>query len=78
MLNVPKKANDAMHLSMLDGCDISVDMLGEVVLQDMFQVIMKIVLKRLLSSSEKSRLYEERGTISFRSDAGLWSVGGNF
>lgn len=37
MLNVPKKANDAMHLSMLDGCDISVDMLGDVVLQDNFQ-----------------------------------------
>jgi triple functional domain protein len=22
MLNVPKKANDAMHLSLLDGCDV--------------------------------------------------------
>ncbi|XP_022244114.1 triple functional domain protein-like isoform X1 [Limulus polyphemus] len=38
MLNVPKKANDAMHLSMLDGCDVSLDQLGEVVLQDTFQV----------------------------------------
>ncbi|CAG0918915.1 unnamed protein product [Notodromas monacha] len=30
MLNVPKKANDAMHLSMLEGCDMSLDTLGEV------------------------------------------------
>ncbi|XP_071053767.1 triple functional domain protein isoform X4 [Onthophagus taurus] len=38
MLNVPKKANDAMHLSLLEGCDISVDKLGEVILQDAFSV----------------------------------------
>lgn len=37
MLNVPKKANDAMHLSLLEQCDISIDNLGEVVLQDAFQ-----------------------------------------
>ncbi|XP_037933419.1 triple functional domain protein isoform X2 [Teleopsis dalmanni] len=37
MLNVPKKANDAMHLSLLENCDISTDNLGEVVLQDAFQ-----------------------------------------
>jgi triple functional domain protein len=37
-LNVPKKANDALHLSMLEGCDVSHDTLGEVVLQDSFQV----------------------------------------
>ena len=29
MMNVPKKANDAMHLSMLSDCD-DVDTLGEV------------------------------------------------
>jgi triple functional domain protein len=33
MLNVPKKANDVMHLSLLEQCDISLDSLGEVVLQ---------------------------------------------
>ncbi len=38
-LSVPKKANDALHLSMLEGCDLSLDDLGEVVLQDSFQVI---------------------------------------
>lgn len=38
MLNVPKKANDAMHLSLLEGCDMSTDKLGEVVLQDAFSV----------------------------------------
>ncbi|KAK6627027.1 hypothetical protein RUM44_009504 [Polyplax serrata] len=38
MLNVPKKANDAMHLSHLENCDISLDKLGEVILQDTFQV----------------------------------------
>lgn len=38
MLNVPKKANDAMHLSMLDGCDVTLDKLGEVILQDTFHV----------------------------------------
>jgi hypothetical protein len=38
MLNVPRKANDAMHLSLLEGCDVSLDKLGEVILQDSFQV----------------------------------------
>ncbi|KAM8710185.1 hypothetical protein ACLKA7_016906 [Drosophila subpalustris] len=37
MLNVPKKANDAMHLSLLENCDVSIDKLGEVVLQEAFQ-----------------------------------------
>ncbi|XP_046675322.1 triple functional domain protein isoform X5 [Homalodisca vitripennis] len=38
MLNVPKKANDALHLSLLEGCDISLDELGEVILQDTLHV----------------------------------------
>lgn len=38
-LNVPKKANDALHLSMLEGCDISLETLGDVVLQDSFQIV---------------------------------------
>ncbi|XP_041986619.1 triple functional domain protein isoform X2 [Aricia agestis] len=38
MVSVPKKANDAMHLSNLEGCDVPMDSLGEVVLQDSFQV----------------------------------------
>lgn len=38
MLNVPKKANDAMHLSLLEGCDVPMDKLGEVILQENFQV----------------------------------------
>ena len=37
-LNVPKKANDALHLNMLEGCDVSRETLGEVILQDSFQV----------------------------------------
>lgn len=36
MLNVPKKANDALHLSLLEQCDVSIDNLGEPVLQDSF------------------------------------------
>uniref|UniRef100_T1JUE4 DH domain-containing protein n=1 Tax=Tetranychus urticae TaxID=32264 RepID=T1JUE4_TETUR len=38
MLLVPKKANDALHLSMLEGCDISINQLGEVIMQDSFQI----------------------------------------
>ncbi|XP_049540930.1 triple functional domain protein [Anopheles darlingi] len=38
MLNVPKKANDVMHLSLLEQCDIPIDNLGDVVLQDSFLV----------------------------------------
>lgn len=38
MLNVPKKANDALHLSLLEGCDVRIDTLGDVVLQDSFTV----------------------------------------
>ena len=37
-MNVPKKANDAMHLSMLDGLEESLEALGEVLLQDTFTV----------------------------------------
>jgi kalirin len=41
MLNVPKKANDAMHLSHLEGLEeegLSKEALGDVLLQDKFQV----------------------------------------
>ncbi|XP_071823329.1 triple functional domain protein-like isoform X3 [Apostichopus japonicus] len=38
MLMVPKKANDAMHLSMLDGFEGDLEAQGEVLLQDSFQV----------------------------------------
>uniref|UniRef100_A0A5S6QCN5 Non-specific serine/threonine protein kinase n=1 Tax=Trichuris muris TaxID=70415 RepID=A0A5S6QCN5_TRIMR len=37
MLNVPKKANDILHLSMLEGCS-DVDALGDVLQQEMFIV----------------------------------------
>lgn len=39
MLNVPKKVNDALHVSLLDGCDLSLDKLGDVIMHDTFQVI---------------------------------------
>ncbi|XP_029657628.1 kalirin isoform X4 [Octopus sinensis] len=38
MVNVPKKANDAMHLSMLEGLEDNLEALGEVLLQDNFTV----------------------------------------
>ncbi|XP_030830052.1 kalirin [Strongylocentrotus purpuratus] len=38
MLTVPKKANDAMHVSMLEGFDDYLRAHGEVILQDAFQV----------------------------------------
>uniref|UniRef100_A0A8C4NB02 Trio Rho guanine nucleotide exchange factor a n=2 Tax=Eptatretus burgeri TaxID=7764 RepID=A0A8C4NB02_EPTBU len=38
MLSVPKRANDAMHLSMLDGFDENLDAQGELILQESFQV----------------------------------------
>ncbi|XP_060840380.1 triple functional domain protein isoform X2 [Rhopalosiphum padi] len=38
MLSVPRKANDALHLSLLEGCDISTDELGDVVVQDTLYV----------------------------------------
>ncbi|XP_073703801.1 triple functional domain protein [Garra rufa] len=38
MLNVPKKANDAMHLSMLEGFDENIESQGELILQESFQV----------------------------------------
>ena len=38
-LSVPKKANDALHLSLLEGCDVSFETLGEVVLQESFQAV---------------------------------------
>ncbi|XP_024113671.1 triple functional domain protein isoform X3 [Oryzias melastigma] len=38
MLSVPKRANDAMHLSMLEGFDENLESQGELILQDSFQV----------------------------------------
>lgn len=38
MLSVPKKANDAMHVSMLEGFDENLAVQGELILQDAFQV----------------------------------------
>ncbi|CAH2304994.1 kalirin isoform X4 [Pelobates cultripes] len=38
MLSVPKKANDAMHVSMMEGFDENLDVQGELILQDSFQV----------------------------------------
>ncbi|XP_078619950.1 kalirin-like isoform X2 [Branchiostoma floridae x Branchiostoma japonicum] len=38
MLNVPKKANDAMHLSMLEGFEGNFEAQGDMLLQDSFQV----------------------------------------
>ncbi|XP_072009143.1 triple functional domain protein isoform X2 [Engystomops pustulosus] len=38
MLSVPKRANDAMHLSMLEGFEENIDSQGELILQDSFQV----------------------------------------
>ncbi|XP_051564019.1 kalirin-like isoform X2 [Myxocyprinus asiaticus] len=38
MLSVPKRANDAMHVSMLEGFDENLDVHGELILQDTFQV----------------------------------------
>ena len=39
MISVPKKLNDSMHLSMLEGVDENTSkQLGEVILQDAFQV----------------------------------------
>lgn len=32
-MNIPKKANDAMHLSLLEQCDVPVNSLGDVILQ---------------------------------------------
>ena len=38
MLNVPKRANDAMHLSMLTGFEGNLSLCGDVLLQDNFTV----------------------------------------
>ncbi|XP_026687263.1 kalirin-like isoform X2 [Diaphorina citri] len=39
MLSVPRKANDALHLSLLEApADVNIDAMGEVVLQDALQV----------------------------------------
>lgn len=54
MMSVPKKANDAMHLSMLVGCDIPITSLGEVILQDSFQVAEP---KSLLRKTRDRRIF---------------------
>ena len=48
------QANDALHLSMLDGCDISIDLLGDVILQDTFHVWDP---KKLIRQSRERRMF---------------------
>ncbi|XP_059930629.1 kalirin isoform X4 [Gadus macrocephalus] len=38
MLGVPKRANDAMHVAMLEGFEENLDVQGELIVQDSFQV----------------------------------------
>lgn len=38
MLSVPRKANDALHVSMMEGFDEEVQSQGDIILQDSFQV----------------------------------------
>jgi len=53
-LSVPRKANDALHLSLLDGCDLTNDRLGDVILQDTFQVWDP---KKLIRQSRERRMF---------------------
>ena len=48
------QANDALHLSLLDGCDISIDLLGDVILQDTFHVWDP---KKLIRQSRERRMF---------------------
>lgn len=52
MLSVPKKANDAVALSELEGCEVNVETLGDVILQDGFVVEFS---KSLLPTRKKER-----------------------
>lgn len=54
MLAVPKKANNAMNLSMLECCDLTVEQLGEVILQDVFVVFDS---KSLIKKGRERRLF---------------------
>jgi len=54
MLNVPKKANDAMHLSLLEGGDVRLEALGEVILQESFLIWDP---KHLLRKARERRLF---------------------
>lgn len=52
MLSVPKKANDAVALSELEGCEVNIETLGDVILQDGFVVEFS---KSLLPTRKKER-----------------------
>lgn len=52
MLSVPKKANDAVALSELEGCDVLPETLGDVILQDGFTIEFS---KSLLPTRKKER-----------------------
>ena len=54
MVNVPKKANDALHLSMLEGCDIRIEELGDVILQDTLHVL---DFKQLIKKSRERHCF---------------------
>ena len=51
---LPFQANDALHLSLLDGCDVSIDQLGDVILQDTFHVWDP---KKLIRQSRERRMF---------------------
>ena len=61
-MNVPKKANDAMHLSMLDGLEESLEALGEVLLQDTFTVWDP---KQIIRKGRERRLFLFDGCLLF-------------
>lgn len=70
MMSVPKKANDAMHLSMLVGCDIPIQSLGEVILQDYFQVTEP---KSLLRKTRERRVFLFEFYLVFAKEAKIES-----
>ena len=38
MMTIPRKANDALHVSLIEGFDEDISLMGDVILQDVFQV----------------------------------------
>lgn len=61
-MNVPKKANDAMHLSMLEGMEDNLQALGEVLLQDNFTVWDP---KQLIKKGRDRHLFLFEGCLVF-------------
>lgn len=78
MMSVPKKANDAIHLSLLEGLDadgLSKEALGDVLLQDRFFVWDS---KQLIKKAKERHVFLFETSLVFAKEVSICFFSHNF